>query len=515
MNNKETPEAQPTFALSPLLNVVVQQGPKIAQNKSLVKMAARMGENWMIKNKKNRLNTETSIPAGVIDDQTSLSLAILGTVKRLLMDHKLSDATYEKAGNILGRDLFIEKKLRKEIFNEFVEKFGITQPSFLLISPSKACNLHCIGCYADSDERVQTLDWDIVDRLITEAHDMWGIQFTVVSGGEPMAYRSQGKNLLDLAEKHSDNYFMFYTNGTLITDAVAKRMADLGNIIPMISLEGWRERTDARRGAGVFDKAVATMDRLYDAGVLYGVSLTPTRENAEEILSDEFVDFLFLEKHAGVCWLFQYMPIGRSYTLDLMPTPQQRLEMWQKSWQLVREKKYFLADFWNSGTAVDGCLSAGGHGNGGYFYVDWNGNINPCVFVPYSPVNIKKVYANGGNLNDVFTDPFFADIRKFQAEMNGKTKKKNLMNPCPIRDHNADFRELCRKHEPEPSDENAAAALLDADYARGMDAYDAEYQQLVDAVWDKVYVQNSRLTKEELAEIVGPDGHKIPTEAEV
>jgi len=38
------------------------------------------------------------------------------------------------------------------------------------------------------------------------------------------------------------------------------------------------------------------MDRLYEAGVIYGVSLTATRENAEEILSDEFIEFLFHKK---------------------------------------------------------------------------------------------------------------------------------------------------------------------------------------------------------------------------
>jgi len=507
--NTENNETQATSALGPLLNLIVKNGPKIAQNKAMLNMAVKMGDNFMTKNGDNRLKSETSTPAGVINDQTALSLAILYSAKRLLAEHKLSDATYEKAGNILGRDLFIEKSLLQEKSKIFEEKYGVKQPSLLLISPTKACNLHCTGCYADSDQNVQSLDWNIVDRIITEAHDMWGIQFSVVSGGEPLVYRSQGKTLLDLAEKHDNNYFMFYSNGTLMTDEVIQRMADLGNIIPMLSLEGWRERTDARRGPGIFDKVVNTMDRLYDAGMLYGVSITPTRENAEEILSDEFMDFLFLEKHVGVGWLFQYMPIGRSYTLEMMPTPQQRIKMWRKSWELVREKKYFLADFWNSGTAVNGCLSAGGHGNGGYFYIDWNGNVNPCVFVPYSPVNIKDVYARGGTLNDVFTEPFFADIRKWQAEMSVKTKGQNVLNPCPIRDHNADFREILRKHEPEPSDQNAATALQDADYAKGMDAYDAEYQHLVDTVWEKAYVQASQLSEEELETIIKQDGHKI------
>jgi len=496
--------------LNLLVNRVVQLGPKITQNQRLVKMAIAVGENAIIRDARQRKKSDEATPAGVIDDQTAMSLAILHTVSRLLSGCKLSEATYQKAATVLGRDLLLNKELRLEKSREFIKKFGISQPSFLLISPSKACNLRCTGCYADSDAQVQTLDWDIVDRMVDEAHTSWGVQFIVISGGEPMAYRSQGKTILDLAEKHPEIYFMFYTNGTLITDEIAQRMASLGNLIPMISLEGWKERTDARRGEGVFDRVMAAMDRLYSAGVLYGVSLTATRENAMELLAEDFMDFLFLKKHAAIAWIFQYMPIGRSFTLDLMPTPQQRLKMWDQSWKMVIEKHYFIADFWNHGTVVDGCLSAGGHGNGGYLYVDWNGNISPCVFLPYTPVNIREVYARGGTLEDIFQEPFFADLRKWQADMREKTNGSNLLNPCPMRDHHADLRQLIRKHEVDPADVNAAAALQDAAYARGMDDYDARYQRVVDALWDKVYLKDSssttgkptRLSEAELEQIL-------------
>lgn len=502
MNKQETPKEQSADDLNGLLNRVIKYGPKISQNHTFVKMAMAMAENWFIKDGKDRHESDKTTPAGVIDDQTAMSLSILNSVSRALKDGKLSEGTFREASAILGRDLLVSKKLRIEKSKKFSEEYGYNPPSFLLISPSKACNLRCTGCYADSDAFVQSLDWDIVDRAISEAHELWGVQFTVISGGEPLAYRSQGKTILDLAEKHQDNYFMFYTNATLITPEMAERMAKLGNIVPMISLEGWQERTDARRGAGVFDKVMAAMDLLHDAGVLYGVSLTATHENAEEILSDEFVDFLFTKKHVSIGWIFQYMPIGRSYTLDLMPTPEQRIRMWQQTWKHVKEKHYFLADFWNHGTVVDGCLSAGGHGRGGYFYIEWNGNVTPCVFVPYSPANIKDVYARGGNLNDIFTEPFFKDIRKWQVDIKASTGSKNLLNPCPIRDHNADLRQFIRKHEAEPIDQNAASAIQDPKYAEGMDQFDEKYQQIVDKVWEKVYVQNAPLKTGELDELL-------------
>ncbi len=471
--------------ISWLLKILEKNGPKIVKNRVLRNTGLSIAEKWLLKNNLKRKQTESQLPPGVADDLASMSLAILNSVKCAFNEYKLSDATLDKVIGILLKDLFLEKRLRVQKSIEFRINHGYNTPSFLVISPSKACNLRCEGCYADSDEKVQTLDWDLVDKVIKDALEIWGTQFIVISGGEPMVYRSQGKNILDLVENNPDIFFMMYTNGTLIDKKETERMAKLGNIIPAISLEGWREKTDARRGEGVFDRVMDTMDRLHDAGVLYGVSLTATKNNTEEILSDDFIEFLFKEKHAVIGWIFQYMPIGRSFTLDLMPTPDQRLEMWRKSWKLVREKKVFLADFWNHGTIVDGCLSAGGHDNGGYFYIEWNGSVTPCVFVPYSPVNVKDIYSNGGNLNDIYNDPFFADIRHWQK--NGTDG--NLLMPCLIRDHNEDLRQFIRKHEADPIDKNAEMALMDADYAKGIDQYAKDYHTLSDEVWEKQYLE--------------------------
>ncbi len=470
-----------------LLKILEKNGAKIAKNRMLRNAGLSIAEKWLLKNNSKRKQTEKSQPPGVADDRLSMSLAILNSVRRAFNEYKLSDATLDKVINILLKDLFLEKGSRVQKSIEFRKEHGFNTPGFLVISPSKACNLRCVGCYADSDEKVQTLDWDVVDKIVSDARELWGTQFIVISGGEPMAYKSQGKTILDLVENNPDTFFMMYTNGTLIDDEAAERMAKLGNIIPAISLEGWREKTDARRGEGVFDQAMAAMDRLFQAGVLCGVSLTATRHNAEEILSDSFIEFLFEEKHVVIGWIFQYMPIGRSYTLDLMPTPNQRLEMWRQSWKIIREERSFLADFWNHGTVVDGCLSAGGHDNGGYFYIEWNGNVTPCVFVPYSPVNVNDIYSNNGNLNDIYTDPFFSDIRNWQK--NGTDG--NLLMPCLIRDHNEDLRKFIRKHEANPIDKSAEVAIMDGDYAKDIDQYAKDYHALSDEVWEKQYLKKS------------------------
>jgi len=489
MEQQELPNFGISNDIAWFVRFIEKYGVRLAKYQMLRNILLFLAEKWFTKPNHDGKQTDKNIPPGIMDDKSSMSLAILNSVKRGLNDYKLSDSTLEKVINIVIKDLFLEKEIRMQKSIEFRKKYGYLTPSFLVISPTKACNLKCAGCYADSDDEPSSLEWSLVDRIVSDAYDLWGTQFIVISGGEPMAYHSQGKDILDLVENHPETFFMMYTNGTLIDEQKAERMASLGNILPAISMEGWRKTTDERRGAGVFDKVIAVMDRLFDAGVLYGVSLTATRANAEEILANDFIDFLFKEKHALIGWIFQYMPIGRAFTLDLMPTPEQRLEMWRKSWELVRGKRVFLADFWNYGTVVDGCLSAGGHDNGGYFYIEWNGNVTPCVFVPYSPVNVKEIYSNGGNLLDVYTDPFFQDIRKWQA----CGTDGNLLMPCLIRDHNDDLRQLIRKHEANPIDKNSEMAIMDADYARGMDDYARSYHKLADPLWEEQYLKRNKI----------------------
>jgi radical SAM protein with 4Fe4S-binding SPASM domain len=268
-------------------------------------------------------------------------------------------------------------------------------------------------------------------------------------------------------------------------------MGRLGNVSPALSIEGMKERTDARRGDGVFDRVLAAMALLRKEGVIIGISLTATRENADEILSDEVVETFFEGIGASYAFVFHYMPIGRSFTLDLMMTPEQRLRLFERVWWLVRNRHIFIADFWNSATATNGCLAAGRAG--GYFYVNWNGDVSPCVFFPYSPVNVRDVFARGGTLDDVWAQPFFADIRRWQRDYGYRESNEpcpdcgNWLAPCIIRDHHADFMELVRRHEPAPADEDARAALVDPEYHEALARFGRELEELTGPVWRQRY----------------------------
>ncbi|MCE5207452.1 MAG: radical SAM protein [Chloroflexi bacterium] len=472
-----------------LLKASTASGPqlvKLAQNPLVLKAVTGEVEKLMMTGLKDSRSDPGKLP-GIEDDRTAMSLAIMGSIERALSEKRLSESYLRTILQILVKTLFMEGGDTAKV-EQFRKEYGMRSPSFLLISPGKACNLHCTGCYADSTDQPKALEWSIVDRAVEEAKTLWGDRFFVISGGEPFAYRSEGKGIIDLIEKHSDCFFMAYTNATLINEEVSKRLAKAGNLLLCISVEGWRERTDERRGKGVYDKILETMSLLRRDGVPFGISLTGTRYNAEEILSEEFIDF-FMQQGAIFGWLFQYMPIGRAYTLDLMVTPQQRTWMWHRSWDIVRQRRFFLADFWNHGTACDGCLSAGGHGAGGYFYIDWNGAVSPCVFLPYSPVNIRDVYARGGDLNDIWKDPFFRSLRQWQLDY--KKQNRNGLAPCPSRDHHDELEKLLMEFEPEPIDINAAETLSDPDYTRGLVAYNQEFETLTHDIWENHYVHRA------------------------
>jgi MoaA/NifB/PqqE/SkfB family radical SAM enzyme len=369
----------------------------------------------------------------------------------------------------------------------FVEAHGQRPPSFLVVSPTRKCNLSCKGCYAACNRRTDnTLPYEVLQRMLDEKREVWGSHFNVISGGEPLLYESQGRTLFDLLENNSDDYFMIYTNGTLIDRDVASRLASLGNASPAISVEGWEKETDARRGRGVYRKIQQAMECLREAGVPFGISITATRQNAETVLSSEFIDHYQRRAGAIYAWLFQYMPIGRSYTVDLMVTPEQRLWMLERQLELIRREKLFVIDFWNGGPMSVGCIAAGR--GGGYFYVDWDGNLAPCVFFPYHVENICDLYARGENLTSALQSRYFRTIRGWQEVhmgTRGGGAPHDLFTPCPIRDHyNVAWRTI-QTCGAQPMDEDAATALEDPEYRRRMRAYGERVAALLDPVWEQ------------------------------
>ncbi len=414
---------------------------------------------------------------------------------------RIEEGLYSKNVISHGVNTFVQKMVfsprgkKKEIIDNFTAKYGRKPPGFLVIGPTKKCNLHCKGCYASSHSKTaETIPFPILDRIISEKTELWGSNYTTWVGGEPTVYRSEGKDILDIAERHMDNMFLMYTNGILIDKDMAKKMADLGNIVPQVSVEGFEKETDARRGKGVFKKILKAFENMRDAGVPFGIAVTPMRHNYELLTSDEFLDFYFNKQKVTLAWVFQYMPIGRGYSLDLMLTPEERLRLLDREREILWKKRLFYVDFWNSGPIGSGCIAAGRPE--GYFYIDWNGYVMPCPYFQFSPVNILDVYKNGGNLNDVYDQPFFEAIRKWQDEYAYTRigdETGNWLRPCPIRDHHRIAMDAIKEYQAVPEDQATEKWLHDENLYKGLIEFDEELEKLMDPYWEKIYLNGERI----------------------
>ncbi len=403
---------------------------------------------------------------------------------------------------IIGRGIIsrkcISSALQSFLGNVFLNEdsqkahtaLGFNPPSFLTISPTGKCNLKCKGCYA-SDAALQgnQLNFETFDRICREKREIFGQHFTVISGGEPFLWRDGDWDLIKLAARHPQDVFMVYTNGTLLDDELAARIADAANITPCISVEGFEAETDARRGTGVYQKILRALENLRKHGVPFGISATSTRDNWELVTSEEFAEFYFVGQGALYMWMFQYMPIGRGQSVDLVVPPEARVKMIERMWRLVRERKFFMVDFWNSGTASLGCIAAGRET--GYFYINWDGDIMPCVFAPYAADNINDIYARGEDLTAALDSPLFRRIRRWQADYGYQKpplETGNWLCPCAVRDHFDDFAEIVKECGGRPINEEARLAIEDPEYYERMVDYGRQVQGLTADVWEEDYL---------------------------
>jgi MoaA/NifB/PqqE/SkfB family radical SAM enzyme len=473
------------------LSVMAEMGIRNRAVRGLfLKMAKkRLYDEVVVKNATGR-------PRRIQEEKYLMIRNLLSSIEKMFREHRLShEALNGVLENLVIKVLLNDIGRRRKALQEDRRAY----PGFLTISPTKACNLCCRGCYAasSSKETVQ-LDYEIFSRIIEEKTRLWNSHFCVISGGEPFLYRDGGKELLDIAREHTDNYFLVYTNGTLIDRQLASELASVGNITPAISVEGMEKETDERRGRGVHRKILNAMKNLRESGIPFGISVTATRHNADMVVSDRFVDFYFEQQGAAYAWIFQYLPIGRQFDVDLMVTPQQRLNMYRREQYLIRDRGYFLADFWNSGAVSNGCISAGR--SGGYLYIDWKGDVMPCVFFPYTVDNIVEVYKQGRDLNSVLSSTFFESLREWQREygyLKPAHEVGNLIVPCPYRDHYGMAHQIAVSCHARPADSAAAEALVDETYCHKMVDYGRDVSEVFDDIWNRLYIgpeQNPRET---------------------
>ena len=298
---------------------------------------------------------------------------------------------------------------------------------------------------------------------MTEGEEL-GIYFTLMSGGEPTVRK---KDIIKLAEKHSSQVILLFTNGTLVDDDFVAEMKRVGNITLAFSIEGFEETTDSRRGKGVFKKVMDAMDRMHKAGLIFGASVTYTRKNTEELASEEFVDML-IDKGAAYAWYFTYIPVGKDVDLELMATPEQRAYMYEKILEYRRTKPIFIMDFWNDGEVSQGCIAGGKR----YLHINARGDVEPCAFVHYATCNIKDV-----SLKEALSSPLMLAYQKRQPF------NMNHHRPCPLIDNPEMMVEMVRESGAYPTQLNPDETP--EEFAEKLKDYSDRWGQIADAKWSK------------------------------
>ena len=306
------------------------------------------------------------------------------------------------------------------------KEIGANVPWAILMDPTSACNLKCIGCWAAEYEKHDNLSFEDLDSIITQGKEI-GIYMYLYSGGEPLVRK---KDLIRLAEKHSDCAFGAFTNATLIDEDFVQDLLRVGNFTFMISVEGTKEETDARRGKGTYDKIMHAMDLLKNAGIPFGYSACYHSKNYKTIASDEW-NKLMIEKGCLFGWLFTYMPIGSDAVPELMVSDEERVYMYNyvRNYRTNNTLPMFIMDFWNDGEYVGGCIAGGRQ----YFHINASGDCEPCAFIHYATHNIHE-----STLVEALKSPLF------HAYQEGQPFSDNLLRPCPLLDNPEALRKVIK-----------------------------------------------------------------------
>ncbi len=275
-------------------------------------------------------------------------------------------------------------------------------PPFLIASITSSCNLHCAGCYSRSNK--ETVDSEPVKQLngeewlkIFEEASTLGINFVLLAGGEPLLRY----DVIKAASKVPNIMFPIFTNGTFMNDLYFDLFKKYRNLVPILSIEGNKETTDKRRGEGIYDKLVNNMVELNRNGLIFGASVTVTKENIKEVTSAEFLNSLSDNGCKAVIYV-EYVPTENENDA-LAPNDEDREYLLNRLKELrsIKQEMVYIA-FPGDEKNFGGCVAAGR----GFFHINSHGGAEPCPFSPFSDINVKDT-----SLFEALKSPLFHAIR--------------------------------------------------------------------------------------------------------
>ena len=277
-------------------------------------------------------------------------------------------------------------------------------PAFMMISVTERCNLACSGCWVTRGGK-KSLTPEQLDGIIRQSKAQ-GSYFFGILGGEPLLY----EGLFEVIEKHPDCYFQLFTNATLITPEVARRMNRLGNITPLISIEGLHEESDRRRGRNeVYERTLKGLRACREAKLIFGIAASICRSNFDELVSRRHLENLAREG-AAFMWYYIYRPVGADAHPENALSKEQIRQLREFIVEQRRNAPLIIIDvYWGAdGRAI--CPAASGMSH----------HISPSGYVEFCPplqMAMERLNADGSNLAEICRESeFLANLRKLAAE---------------------------------------------------------------------------------------------------
>jgi radical SAM protein with 4Fe4S-binding SPASM domain len=165
---------------------------------------------------------------------------------------------------------------------------------------TRACNLTCEHCYAKSDggrgkyEMTTSEGKMFIDQLVE-----FGSPVILFSGGEPL----MRKDVPELAKYAVERglHAVLSSNGTLIDDAVARKLKSVNLTYVGISIDGLAGTHDMfRNRKGAFKEALNGIRACRDAGLKVGLRCTINKANISEIPG--IFDLMVRENIPRICF---------------------------------------------------------------------------------------------------------------------------------------------------------------------------------------------------------------------
>lgn len=279
----------------------------------------------------------------------------------------------------------------------------------IALSIGGRCNLDCPSCLMHSFQSSSFAAIDDLDYIFDQAARLDVSFVSIMGAGEPFLDPDYGMELLDCMKRHGDIYFFVYTNGTTVTEKLIEKAAGLDNLFVLVSVEGFRESHDGRRGEGTHDKAVRALRLLDEHRVPRGYSAVVHAGNYREVTSRDFI-----ESMAGAGALIgcynQSCTLVPPGTGNFTGESEARNDYYRIMDETGDKASIYILDLFNLEEKRYGCRAK----KGTSCFIDAvSGKVSPCFLFPFSSEDCN-VYDRrcDSRLEEILSVGFFDHYRE-------------------------------------------------------------------------------------------------------